>query len=415
MKSKNSRLIFRVKDGVSPAEVLPNSPFGEDEGVQVKRLYDIGNEVQSFREMSPMSADRKSLESKSEEEFFDTEVYTTKSEPEQKLFRTYVAEGSPEETENLYESLEADENVEYVQFDEMNQICFDPNDPRLSELWGISKIECPAAWDRSKGDEITVAVIDTGVDYNHPDIKDSMWTDAAGNHGRDISDGDDDPLDFHGHGSHCAGTIAATINNNVGVVGVAPQAKIMAVKIFPKAFDTVCAEAIKFAADNGANVLSNSWGPTSPRPSNRVVEDAVDYAVDKGCIVVFAAGNNDDDVQNYSPANHPNVISVAATDINDARAGFSNYGDLVSIAAPGVNILSLKLKTSDYVRMNGTSMACPHVAGLAALILKMNKNLTQAQVKEIIQSNGDVIQTDKPISSRRINARKSIQSLNGTK
>ena len=153
-----------------------------------------------------------------------------------KLFRTYIAEGSPDTSNSLLESLKTNENVEYAQLDEMNDLYVNPNDPLLPQLWGITKIDCQTAWNTSQGEDIIVAVIDTGVDYNHPDIADSMWTDAAGNHGKDLSDEDDDPLDFHGHGSHCAGTIAATINNSTGVVGVAPKAKIMAVKNFSECF-----------------------------------------------------------------------------------------------------------------------------------------------------------------------------------
>jgi thermitase len=409
MKNKNSRIIFRVKDGVSPSDVLPNTVLGEEDGggIQVKRLYNISNEIASFRENAPMEVNEGD-----DNELFDKEIYPTKSEPEQKLFRTYVAEGSPDTNNSLLESLKANENVEYAQLDEMNDLYVNPNDPRLPELWGITKIDCQTAWDMSQGDDIVVAVIDTGVDYNHPDIANSMWTNTAGNHGKDFSDGDDDPLDFHGHGSHCAGTIAATINNSVGVVGVAPKARIMAVKIFPNAFDSVCAEAIRFAADNGARVLSNSWGPRNRKPTNQAVADAVDYAIAKGCIVVFAAGNEDDDVQFYAPANNPKVISVGATDINDARAGFSNFGDSVTIAAPGVNILSLKLNTDEYTAKNGTSMACPHVAGLVALLLKKNNQLTTNQVKQILRSNADSINTDKPISNRRINAARSVAAVN---
>ncbi len=401
------KIIFRVKDGVSPSEVVPATmAAAAGGGITVTRLHDISNEVASFQENAPSGT---ALGSK--DEIFDSQIYDTKSEPEKKLFRTYVAEASPEAANSLLESLEKNKDVEYAQLDEMNALYSIPNDPELPRLWGISKIDCPTAWDTEQGEDIVVAVIDTGVDYNHPDIADSMWTDTAGNHGRDLSDNDNDPMDFHGHGSHCAGTIAATIDNAIGVVGVSPKARIMAVKIFPNAFDSVCAEAIRFAADNGAHVLSNSWGPTNRKPSNPAVEDAIDYAVAKGCTVVFAAGNDDDDVQFYSPANRPNVISVAATNINDDRAGFSNFGDLITVAAPGVDILSLKMNTTQYVSMNGTSMACPHVAGLAALLLAANVQLSPDEVKTIIRDNADAIVTDKPISDRRINAGRSVGNV----
>ena len=398
----NKRLIFRVKEGVKPAEVLPSQPMSESV-FEVGRLYDIEEEVASFRLVSPMAEGVDDNET-----LFETQIYDTKTDPEKKIFRTYYVSGEDEAADSLFKELQENENVEYVQYDELNELYYTPNDPRLAELWGITKIACPAAWDTSFGEDIVVAVIDTGVDYNHPDIKDSMWKNANDKYGYDFSDNDDDPKDYHGHGTHCAGTIAATINNAVGVVGVAPKSKIMALKIFPNAQDSVCANAIKYAADNGARVLSNSWGPTSRRPSNPAVDDMIDYAYGKGCIVVFAAGNADDDVQYYSPANYSKVISVGATDPNDQRATFSNYGDKITIGAPGVGILSLEMDTSGYNLKSGTSMACPHVAGLAALLLKVNRQLTFEKVKFLIVTNADPIQTDKPISGRRINANRAV-------
>ena len=403
MKNKNNRVIFRVKDGVTPAEVLPMQPFGA-EAINVSRLYDIDQEVANFTGNVPMGVD-----ADNKEEVFESVIYETKPEEEKRLFRTFVAEGTPESTESLLENLENNPNVEYAQIDEMNKIASAPQpDPLLPQVWGLHKAQFPAAWNITQGDEIVVAVIDTGVDYNHPDIAGNMWRDSAGNCGRDFSDGDYDPLDYQGHGTHCAGTIAATVNNGIGIAGVAPRAKIMALKIFPNALDSVCAAAIKYAADNGAKVLSNSWGPVGHRPSNPAVEDAVVYANSKGCIVVFAAGNDDDDVQHYSPANQPTVVSVAATDVNDARAGFSNFGTSITIAAPGVDILSLKRNTSTYRTLSGTSMACPHVAGLVALVLSSKGPMSLAAMKQQIRNNADAIATDKPISGLRINAAKSV-------
>lgn len=404
----SSRLIFRVKDGVAPSEVLPNTMLESvGEEIRVGRVHDIGNEVAAFRTTESVAA-----EIESDEELFNTAIYETKSEPEKNLYRTYFAEAGRDTAESLYESLQANENVEYVQYDEMNSLYVNPNDPRFGELWGIRKIECPAAWDTAQGNGVVVAVIDTGVDYNHPDIRDNMLRAADGSIiGHDFSNNDTDPMDFHGHGSHCAGTVAATMSNNIGVVGVAPRAKIMAVKVFPNAYDSVCANAIRYAADNGAKVLSNSWGPDNRRPTNEVVADAIVYAVSRGCIVVFAAGNENDDVQFYAPSNHPSVISVASVDANDRRAGTSNFGNLITIAAPGVSILSLRMGTNDYVLKSGTSMACPHVAGLVALLLGINGNLTLNQIKQNLRNNADAIQTDQPTSGRRINANRSVQAL----
>jgi len=399
-------LIFRVKDGIEPSTVVPSAPQGLESagGITVNRLYGVESEVASFEETSPMAAGAAA----SAEEIFNKHIYSSKPEPEKKLYRTYAAEGSREELDALYRSMKADGNVEYVQFDEMNDLYYTPDDPLFSQLWGIRRIECPTAWDRAFGENVTVAVIDTGVDHNHPDIRDRMWTDAAGKFGYDFSDNDDNPMDYHGHGTHCAGTVAATIDNDLGVVGVAPSARIMAIKIFPNALDSVCSAAIKYAADNGAKVLSNSWGPRFPRPSNPAVEDAIDYAVSKGCIVVFAAGNSDQHVSDFSPANYPAVVSVAATSSSDARAGFSNFGDSITIAAPGVDILSLKPNTSSYTVMSGTSMACPHISGVIALLLECNPSLVTADVKQILRDHADPILTDKPVGGRRVNASRSV-------
>lgn len=400
---ETKRLIIRLKEGVVPTEVLPMAVL--ENAPALKRLHDIEKDIHSYKARNS----DKALPYADDEELFNTEIYPAKTDIEKKIARTYSMDvESAEAAESLYHSLKNSEGVDYVQYDNLNELYMHPNDPLLANQWAIPKIACEEAWDTSQGEGIIVAVIDTGVDYNHPDIAANMWQNAQGNYGKDFSDNDDDPKDYHGHGTHVAGTIAAIANNATGVAGVAPKAKIMAVKIFPNAYDSVCAQAITYAVDNGAKVLNNSWGPSQRNPSNPAVEDAVNYAYSKGAVVVFAAGNNNDDVQYYSPANHPHVISVGSTDNNDARANSSNYGSLVAIAAPGVNILSLQKDTANYIAMSGTSMACPHVVGLAALILKNNPQLNFDKVKYFIQNYSDVIHPDKPIGVGRINAKKSV-------
>ena len=292
-------------------------------------------------------------------------------------------------------------------------------DQDYDDLYALKedKLNMEPAWDIAQGEGIVVAVIDTGVDYNHDDIADNIWVnpDEVPNNGRDddgngyiddirgwdFSDNDNDPSDYFGHGTHCAGTIAAIGNNEIGVIGVAPEARIMPVKVFPNAYDNVCAQGIEYAVRMGADVLSNSWGSGGRRPSSPILEEAVGYAYALGCVVVFAAGNSNDDVRYYSPVNYYKTIAVAATGPNDERAEFSNWGVLIDVAAPGVQILSLRAEgtdmyengqhivDNDYYRANGTSMACPHVAGLSALILSNNPDFTNEEVKQVLRASAD--------------------------
>ncbi|MCX6665070.1 MAG: S8 family serine peptidase [Euryarchaeota archaeon] len=340
-------------------------------------------------------------------------------------------------------------DVEDAQPNYMMTLYLEPNDPyyhssgswgqSYPDLWGIHKINASGSWDISTGSrDVVVAIVDTGVDYTHPDITANMWINedeipdngidddhdgfVDNIYGADFSDLDGDPIDYFGHGTHCAGTIAAMGNNGLGVVGVNWQTKIMPVKVFPNALSEVMAAGLCWAVDNGADVISNSWGPRFRRPSAPLLETAVKYAHDAGCVIVFAAGNNDDDVQYYCPANMDEVIAVAATNYLDNKASFSNWGTKITVCAPGVDVLSLRAAGTDmyddggahvvggnYYRASGTSMACPHVAGLAALIRSLSPNLSNMKVKEIIKSTADDIDMLNPgyeglLGSGRINA-----------
>jgi thermitase len=250
-----------------------------------------------------------------------------------------------------------------------------PSDPAYPDLWGLKNIGAPEAWTAIRETpKVIVAVIDTGVDYNHPDLKANMWT-KGGKHGYDFYDDDDDPMDEQDHGTHCSGTIAGVGNNGVGVVGVSWKTQIMAMRFMGPDGSGTTSDAVKcidWAVANGAHILSNSW---AGQGSSQELVDAVARAERKGVLFVAAAGNtagrgNNNDTSAYYPASLPqsNVMTVGAIDENNARASFSHYGTKsVDIGAPGVGIVSTT-RNNTYASMDGTSMAAPHVAGAAALV-----------------------------------------------
>ncbi len=306
-------------------------------------------------------------------------------------------------------------------------------------------IDAPEAWAISEATtsaQVIVAVIDSGVAYNHPDLAANMWDgtnckDDTGallggcNHGYDYEDGDNIPLPTtDSHGTHVAGTIAAVKNNSKGIIGVAPQAKIMAIKFGLDIVSEV--KAIDFAIQNGAKVINASFGGVDFSQSEY---DAINRFKTAGGILVASAGNGGDDqigdnndVTPQYPANYnlDNIISVAATDQNDSLATFSNYGTTsVDVGAPGTNIYSTVADTNaifsdgsdeKYEYYSGTSMAAPHVAGLAALIQGYNPNLTVAQVKNAILNTGDTVSSlATTTTGKRINAQKALHAVNPAK
>jgi subtilisin family serine protease len=350
------------------------------------------------------------------------------------LDRIYKLTVQLEPGQSLEDAVEEYNNDPDVEYAELNYIyslfSTEPNDPNYyPEQWGLSNtgqsypipgggtesgtsdcdIDANEAWDTYTGNsEVIVAVIDTGVDYAHKDLMFNMWTDANGHYGYDTYDEDNVPMDTFGHGTHCSGIIAADGNNGIDVSGVCWNARIMAVRIAHYEIAWAdAAEGIEYATDNGADVMSLSWGGSS---DSNVVEDAIDYAYGQGVVIVASAGNGDTNTPQY-PADYNNVISVAATDANDERAIWSggsgsNYGSWVDIAAPGDNILSL-LGTGTIMSLftpylyppgdpnatmvvsSGTSMACPHVAGACALLLSLNPDLSCDDVNDIIMQSAD--------------------------
>jgi subtilisin family serine protease len=325
------------------------------------------------------------------------------------------------------------DQVEYIEPNYILKADGTPNDPDFSKLWGLKKIGLETAWDRiTSSSEIVIAIIDSGIDYTHPDLVANMWKnpgeipgngiDDDGNgyiddvYGFDFANGDGDPLDDFSHGTHCAGTIAAVGNNGIGVVGVNWTAKLMALKFLDKTGhgDTAKAiAAIEYAIQMKAKILSNSWG----RGEGRALKDAIQSAQDRGILFVAAAGNEtaDTDTFPHYPASYDldNIISVTATDQNDNWGTFSNYGAIsVDLAAPGVDIYST-LPGGAYGYKEGTSMATPHVTGVAALVWAANPTFTYQQVKDRILTSVDPIAAlkGKTVTGGRLNA---YQALTGT-
>jgi len=249
------------------------------------------------------------------------------------------------------------------------ELTITPNDPLWPYQWGPKKIKAHLAWDTEVGDpSVLVAVIDTGIDYTHEDLADNYVA-----LGYDWVNDDENPMDDHGHGTHCAGIIAAVLNNEKGIAGLA-QVKIMAEKVLSSGgwgYWDWLAEGIIHAVNSGADVLSMSLG--GPFYS-KLVHDAIKYASNSGVITIAAAGNDHTSRKIY-PAGYDEVIAVSATDKNDNLAYFSNYGGWIELSAPGVDILSTVSEVHHpyfeypYSNASGTSMACPHVAGVAALAL----------------------------------------------
>jgi beta propeller repeat protein len=372
--------------------------------------------------------------------------------------------------QQLVDDLEADPHVEYAQLNHAINLdqSFTPNDPFFHssgswgqdhpDLWGPDRIHAPEVWARSQGEGMIVAVVDTGLDADHPDIVGNVWLNAGedldgdgiaeasdlngvdddGNgfiddltgfdfansidaDGDGFYDGpedviDSDPFDDNGHGSHVAGTIAAVGDNGIGIIGIAPRSKLMALKGFPaegSGSDVDLWRAVLYAAEMGATVVNNSWSCGSPCPENPLAEDVLALVNALGMVVVTSAGNASDDVLFLNPENSDRVVTVGALGVDERIASFSNRGWLMDIVAPGGgpnlpvsiraarrNILSLLSSGApsfrevfavggDYLRFSGTSMASPHVAGAVALLRSLRPDLTPRDVRRLIRISAE--------------------------
>ncbi|MFE1244996.1 S8 family peptidase [Fictibacillus sp. NPDC058756] len=311
-----------------------------------------------------------------------------------------VKEGTVEEAIAEYEM---SGDVEYAEPNYTYHISWTPNDTYFSNgvQWAPQKVSAQSAWDITRGSSsVKVAILDTGVDYNHPDLAGGVIK------GYDYVDNDWDPMDRHDHGTHAAGIAAATTNNARGIAGMAPNVMIYAVRVLDAngsgSLDDI-ANGIYHAVDNGAKVVSMSLGGPSGSTS---LQNAVNYATSKGAVVVAAAGNENTSAPSY-PAYYSGAIAVAATDRNDNRASFSNYGSWVDVAAPGVDIAST-VRNGGYAYMSGTSMACPLVAGIAGLLASQGRSA--ANIRAAIENTADYVPgTGSYYSKGRVNAADAVR------
>ncbi|KAB1186702.1 MULTISPECIES: S8 family serine peptidase [Haloferax] len=284
-------------------------------------------------------------------------------------------------------------DVRYIEPDGVMHAIGGPSDIDSSDAeipWGVDRVDAEKVHESTTGDGAHIAIIDSGIDNDHPDLSGNLgdgiaytvgprWRDDSSTDPRDWDDG-------NGHGTHCAG-IAAAVNNGNGVVGVSTRSTLHAVKVLDNSgsgsYSDVAA-GIAYVADRGWDVGSLSLGGGL----SSTIEDACNYAYGKGVLLVAAAGNDGEDVANSAPAAYPSVVAVSATSDDDSVPSWSNFGDEIELAAPGVNIYST-YKGGGYATLSGTSMACPHVSGAAGLLMSTGLSHTDARTR--LQSSAEDI------------------------
>ncbi len=340
---------------------------------------------------------------------------------------------APAEAEALMRQIAENPNVEYVEVDREMVLYAAPNDPEYSRQYGFGNgpggLRAEQAWDRSTGAGVVVGVIDSGVN-RHADLAANMLP------GWDFAQNDNDPSDPTSsasfHGTHVAGTVAAVTNNGVGVAGTAPNAKILPVRVFdgPRGSSAAIINGITWAVGgsvpgvpanaNPADVINLSLGSQNPATCDNGTRDALNFAISRGTIVVVAAGNSNADANTYTLNNCTSVISVGSVTSTGARSSFSNHGTRVDVAAPGSAILStvngFNGANNQYGLLSGTSMASPHVAGVAALVQAAAATpLTQAQMVALLKNTARAFPStpDRPIGAGIVDANAAVAAVAG--
>jgi beta propeller repeat protein len=424
-------LIVKMKAGVEPsADAGLQALTSRHPGSRFEKVFPHLLAADEIQRANPVRARRAAAQAPGRERHLEN------------IYRVTLGDGAVDVLQAV-RALAQDPDVEYAEPNFIVRAAVDVNDPYwtssgswgqpYADLWGLKKIRADVAWGQATGQGIIVAVSDTGLDFTHPDILnrvrvnpgedrnhngivdssdyDGHDTDHNGYvddiRGWDFNGGDNDPTDDNLHGTHVSGTIAAQGDNGLGVVGVAHNARILPVKFLDATgFGSSAngAATIVYAAQAGADVINMSWGG----PLSQAVADAVAQAHALGVVLVAAAGNSNSDVSYFSPASYPEVIAVASTDQNDAKSDFSSWGQKISVAAPGggsfdpddpqeiyLNILSLRaaglgpaelVVGNNYLRLRGTSMASPHVAGTVALMLSRQPAIGTDLAKVILES-----------------------------
>ena len=369
---------------------------------------------------------------------YSTERAFPVAQSSQQLSAVYRLEFSPgADVGSIARQYERDPTVEYAQPNYLNHLCSTtagkPNDFFYEHQWALQAIDAPKAWKIEKGSrDVVIAIVDTGVDYNHEDLRSRIWInpgeiddnglDDDGNgyaddiRGWDFADSpglpsdmdyldrDNDPMDEDGHGTHVSGVAAAVPDNSEGIAGVTWNCRIMALRGGAKFLeDDDVSAAIVYAADNGAHIINMSWGGEH---LSYIIRDVIEYAYSRGCVLVAAVGNDDRPAVIY-PALHKHVIAVGATDRWDKKAEFSNYGPGVDVVAPGHKVFGTT-PNDKYSDWSGTSMATPVVCGVAALMLSKRPGLTSEEVAQILRSSADGIDDPLFADVGRVNAVKAL-------
>ncbi len=337
-----------ARPGLAPADFVPG---------EVLVRFKAGRALSALAEVGP-------------------EVLGVEELPALRLHRLRVPPGRERE---FIERLRGRPDVEHAQPNHVYRTLFTPNDPDFGQQWNLPAIHAPEAWDVTLGAGVKVAVVDTGVDCGHPDLQGQCA--AQANY---VGGFQDD----NGHGTHVAGIIAARVNNDIGIAGVAPGARLIALKVLDQSGQgtttTAAAAIVDAVRVYGARVINLSFGGPD---FDAFLQESINQAHAGGALVVAAAGNSGSSAPIY-PAAMDHVVAVAAVDPKLQRAGFSNYGNYVKLAAPGVDIWST-YRGGQYDLGRGTSMAAPHVSAAAALVLSLRPNLCPDAVAALLFQTAD--------------------------